>query len=74
MDGQSSAKSAYPRCQTLNDHAQSKCHVFEVWRLDDNGNEFLVDVFDVRELAEMKIDELAAGGHKQMYWLKEVSL
>lgn len=45
--------------------------VFELWRLDDNGNEFLVEAFDEREAAEEKIAGLAAGGHRQTYWLKE---
>jgi len=47
---------------------------FEVWRLDDNGNEFLVDAFDERVSAEKRIAELTAGGHKQMYWVKEVAV
>jgi len=53
----------------VKEQAQSKYHVFEVWRLDDNGNEFLVDTFDDRESAERRIAALAASGHKQMYWL-----
>ncbi len=46
--------------------------VFEVWRLDDNGNEFPAGTFDERKAAEEKIAELAAGGHRQTYWIKEV--
>lgn len=45
--------------------------VYQVWRRDDNGNEFLVVAFDVREAAEKRMAELAAGGHKQTYWIKE---
>lgn len=45
--------------------------VFELWRLDDNGNEFLVGTFDERKAAEERIAVLAAGGHRQTYWLKE---
>jgi len=48
----------------------SQTPAFEVWRLDDNGNEFLVARYDDREVAERKIAELAAGGHKQTYWIK----
>jgi len=48
--------------------------VFEVWRLDDNANEFLVDTFSDRESAEQRIAELAAGGHRQMYWVKEITV
>ncbi|HEU0282380.1 MAG TPA: hypothetical protein VFQ99_01235 [Gallionella sp.] len=55
----------------MNEQAPSKYRIFEVWRLDGNGNEFLVDTFDDRELAEKRIAELAAGGHKQMYWIRE---
>lgn len=42
--------------------------------MDDNGNEFLVYAFDDPEAAERRVAELAAGGHKQMYWLKEVAV
>lgn len=58
----------------MKDQAQSKNSMFEVWRLDDNGNEFLVDTFDNRESAEVKIAALTAGGHKQTYWLKEAAV
>jgi hypothetical protein len=55
----------------LEEQTQATHLVFEVWRLDDNGNEFLVDAFDDRESAGKKVAELAAGGHKQMYWIRE---
>ena len=58
----------------VEEQAQSKYYAFEVWRLDDNGNEFLVDTFHNRESAEKRIAELAAGGNKQMYWVKEVTV
>ncbi len=58
----------------MKEQAQSKYRVFEVWRLDDNGNEFLIDTFDDRESSERRIAELAAGGHKQMYWVKKVAV
>jgi len=58
----------------VKEHAKSKYRVFEVWRMDDNGNEFLVYAFDDPEAAERRVAELAAGGHKQMYWLKEVAV
>lgn len=53
--------------------ARSKDGVFEVWRVDDNGNEFLVATFDDQKLAEQRVAELAEGGHKQMYWIKTVA-
>lgn len=51
---------------------QAPSTAFEIWRLDDNGNEFLVGRFDDRMTAEKRIAELAAGGHRQTYRLKEV--
>jgi len=58
----------------MKEQEQSEYRVFEVWRLDDNGNEFLVDTFDDRKSAEMRISALAASGHKQVYWLKEAAI
>lgn len=58
----------------MNERTPSGYRVFEVWRLDDNGNEFLVDTFDDRESAEKKVAELAAGGHKQTYWVKDAAV
>jgi hypothetical protein len=56
----------------VEDRAQAEHRAFEIWRLDDNGNEFLVETLDDRKSAEQRIVELADGGHKQMYWVKEV--
>jgi acyl carrier protein phosphodiesterase len=42
-----------------------------LWRLDDNGNTFLVDTFTDKTLAEKKMGELSAGGHKQTYWITQ---
>ena len=47
--------------------------VFEVWRLDDNANQFLVVTFNDRASAEKRIAELTAHGHRQMYCVKEVT-
>ncbi|MFC6672189.1 hypothetical protein [Marinobacterium aestuariivivens] len=47
---------------------------YELWRLDDNGNEFLVETFDSRSDAEARQRDLAAGGHKQTYWLKAIEI
>lgn len=41
---------------------------YQLWRQDDNGNEFLVARFDCRGDAER--ERLASGGHKQLYWIK----
>lgn len=51
---------------------QTPCQRFEVWRLDDNGNTFRVATFGTRIEAEARIAELAAGGHKQTYWIEAV--
>jgi hypothetical protein len=43
---------------------------WQLWRQDDNGNRFLVGEFSTRELAELRLDELKRGEHKQIYWLR----
>jgi hypothetical protein len=58
----------------VKEQEHSKCCVYEVWRQDDNGNHFLVDTFDDRKSAEMRIAALAASDHKQVYWLKETAV
>jgi len=45
---------------------------FELWRQDDNGQRFLVDRFDSRQAAQLRQDELSAGGHRQIYWIEAV--
>lgn len=45
---------------------------FELWRLDDNGNEFLIETFASRQAAEFRQRQLEAGGHKQTYWVKAI--
>ena len=44
---------------------------FGVWRLDDNGNEFLVRGFWSIGDAHALREELAARGHKQTYWVRD---
>lgn len=43
---------------------------YELWRQDDNGRRFRVAAYDDREEAERRLEELAAGGHKQIYWIR----
>ncbi|MDF2177022.1 hypothetical protein P2G88_01990 [Aliiglaciecola sp. CAU 1673] len=43
---------------------------FELWRQDDNANEFLIQTFHCRQEALLKMGRLAMGGHKQLYWIK----
>lgn len=41
-----------------------------LWRLDDNGNRFLMETFDSRERAEAAARDYTARGHKQTYWVE----
>ena len=41
-----------------------------LWRLDDNGNRFLVAVFACRDEAESAVRAFEAHGHKQAYWVE----
>ena len=41
-----------------------------LWRLDDNGNRFVVAVFARRDEAEAAARAIAAHGHKQAYWVE----
>jgi hypothetical protein len=44
--------------------------VWELWRQDDHGNEFLIATFPDRQSAERARDEFLARGHHQHYWVK----
>jgi UDP-N-acetyl-2-amino-2-deoxyglucuronate dehydrogenase len=41
-----------------------------VWRIDDNGNTFVVRDHLPRDEAERVAAEFTARGHKQMYWVE----
>ena len=41
-----------------------------VWRIDDNGNTFVVRERLSREEADRLVAEFEARGHKQMYWVE----
>ncbi len=41
-----------------------------LWRLDDNGNRFVVAVFANRDEAEATARAFEAHGHKQSYWVE----
>jgi hypothetical protein len=43
---------------------------WSVWRIDDNGNTFLVREWLSRDEAERLAAEFEARGHKQMYWVE----
>jgi hypothetical protein len=40
------------------------------WRIDDNGNTFVVREHLTREEADRLVAEFEARGHKQMYWVE----
>ena len=42
---------------------------FQLWREDDNGNRFLITIYERRRDAEQRLQELQKGGHKQLYWI-----
>jgi hypothetical protein len=46
---------------------------FELWRQDDNGNRFLIDIYDSLAEAETRLAELSRVPHKQTYWITELS-
>ena len=41
-----------------------------VWRIDDNGNTFVVRGGLPRAEADQWVAEFTARGHKQMYWVE----
>ena len=41
-----------------------------LWRLDDNDNHFLVELFARRDQAEAAARAFEAHGHKQTYWVE----
>jgi len=45
----------------------------ELWRRDDNGNEFLIERFFDRASAEQACERFTRAGHKQLYWLKTLN-
>ncbi len=43
-----------------------------LWRLDDNGNRFVMAIFATRERAEAAARDYTARDHKQVYWVEAV--
>ena len=43
---------------------------WSVWRQDDNGNRFVVELGLSRAAAEQLAAHLEATGHKQLYWVE----
>jgi UDP-N-acetyl-2-amino-2-deoxyglucuronate dehydrogenase len=39
-----------------------------VWRIDDNGNTFVVQDGLTKQAADRLVEEFTARGHKQTYW------
>jgi hypothetical protein len=50
---------------------ESNDRCFEVHRVDDNGNEFIVATGLTREEAERMADMYEARAHKQMYMVRQ---
>ena len=46
---------------------------YALFREDDNGVRFLIAKFDSRDDAEHRAAELAEGGHKQHYFIEQVT-
>lgn len=52
-----------------NPRAVEQVERWALWRLDDNGNRFVVAVFARRDEAEATARAFEAHGHKQTYWV-----
>mgnify|MGYP001209362565 CR=1 FL=1 len=50
--------------------SSAKSARWALWRLDDNGNRFVVAVFARRDEAETTARAFEAHGHKQTYWVE----
>lgn len=50
----------------------SQVERWAVWRIDDNGNTFVVRERLTRKEAEQAVEEFTARGHKQIYWAERV--
>ncbi|HEV3440709.1 MAG TPA: hypothetical protein VG122_25360 [Gemmata sp.] len=46
-------------------------NIWTVYRIDDNGNTFVVRERLTRDEANRLVAEFEARGHKQMYWAEE---
>jgi hypothetical protein len=42
--------------------------MWQVWRRDDNGNDFLICSFKTEKEGQDYVAEMTARGHKQVYW------
>lgn len=45
--------------------------LYILWRQDDNGQRFAIATFTSRRAAEIRQEQLARGGHRQIYWIVE---
>ena len=53
--------------------SRSAAGSFELWRQDDNGRQFLVDLYATLDEAELRLAELTRTLHKQIYWINAKS-
>jgi UDP-N-acetyl-2-amino-2-deoxyglucuronate dehydrogenase len=51
-------------------HAR-QAELWIVWRIDDNGNTFVVADRLTQQAAERMVEEFTARGHKQTYWAEK---
>jgi hypothetical protein len=57
-----------PACDDAKDHARES---WIVWRIDDNGNTFVVQDGLSERAARQLVEVLTARGHKQTYWAEQ---
>lgn len=65
---ENSSQTALTSASSLESDAPSQVETYEVWRQDDSGNKFLVEIFTTEQDAQQLVDTLTARGHKQFYW------
>ncbi|GIL81397.1 hypothetical protein Vretimale_1041, partial [Volvox reticuliferus] len=74
-DGPASSNAAHPpdlrsiERQEIKDTPQ----VYDLYRIDDNANEFLMYTFMYREQAEQMLTAFESRGHKQVYFIRSRS-
>ncbi|HYH68990.1 MAG TPA: hypothetical protein VD866_30125 [Urbifossiella sp.] len=64
------ARDAEPIEREVLGNSPSGAESWAVWRIDDNGNTFLVRGGLARDEADRVAAEFTARGHKQMYWVE----
>jgi 8-oxo-dGTP diphosphatase len=47
--------------------------IWQVIRLDDNGNRYDMAERDSQDEAQQIVDDVIARGHKQAYWIEQIA-